>query len=95
MRGKFYRSEGNREVIRNNEGTSSWNVVWVVEIETNFKKYSHSGEASGCSDSQNVSYALWRSKIQPSSTAQHQWSLLSAGQIQSTSYTYYLYFICR
>jgi hypothetical protein len=75
MHGKFYIGEGNREVIRNKDGTSSWNVVvWVAEIETNFKKYSNSGETSGCSDSQNVSY-----KIQSSSTAQHQWSLPSAG----------------
>jgi hypothetical protein len=48
------------ELKRNNDGTSQWNVlVWVAEIEINFKKHSHSGEASGCSDSQDVSYSLW------------------------------------
>jgi len=72
MRGTFYRGEGNTELVRNNDGTSSRNVaVWMAEIETDCKKNSHSGEASCCSDSQDVSYNLWKSTIQSSSTAQH------------------------
>jgi len=72
MRGTFNRGEGNTELKRNNDGTSSFNVVvWVAEIETDFKKHSHSGEASVCSDSQGVSYILWKSKMRSSSTSQH------------------------
>jgi hypothetical protein len=72
MRGTYYRGEGKRELIRNNDGNLKWSVaVWLAEIDTNTKKHSNSGEASGYSENQDFSYSLRRSKIQSIPTAQH------------------------
>lgn len=48
--------------------------MWVAQTDTNSREHGHSGEASGCSRSQEVTRSLWRSKVQQSSTTQHQWS---------------------